>query len=50
VGEVADLVLRPPVEGYGLLDFGAIDRIIRDSVAYAKRPLTQWSGAREPSD
>ena len=46
VGEISDLVLRPPVAGYGLLDFGAIDRIIHDTVAYAKRPLAQWREGR----
>lgn len=50
VDEVADLVLRPPVQRYGLLDFAAIDSIIEDSLAYYEEHLQAWWSERERLD
>lgn len=41
-----DLLLRPPVSGYGLLEFDAMDRIIADSAAYSRRRLSEWLESR----
>ena len=41
-----DLVLRPPVSGYGLLEFDAMDRIIADSAEYSRERLAEWLEAR----
>lgn len=42
VDEVADVVLRPPVSGHGLLEFPAIDRIIADAIEYSRGELSAW--------
>lgn len=47
VDEIADLVLRPPVQSYGLLDFAAIDSIIEDAVPYCEEQLSAWWAERE---
>lgn len=47
VDEVADIVLRPPVSGHGLLDFAAIDRIIEDSIEYSRTELSAWLERRD---
>lgn len=46
VDEIADLVLRPPVQSYGLLDFAAIDSIIEDAVPYCEEQLSAWWAER----
>jgi len=45
-----DLVLRPPVSGYGLLEFEAMDRIIADSAEYSRERLTEWLANRDQDD
>lgn len=42
----ADLVLRPPVREYGLLEFNAMDRIIADAEPYSRQALTDWHAER----
>jgi predicted acylesterase/phospholipase RssA/CRP-like cAMP-binding protein len=37
--EQVDLAFCPPVEQFGLLDFGAIDRVVESGYRYAKRTL-----------
>lgn len=46
VDEVADLVLRPPVQHYGLLEFAAIDSIIEDAVPHCEEYLQAWWSER----
>lgn len=50
VDEIADLVLRPPVQSYGLLDFAAIDSIIEDAVPYCEEHLQAWWTERKRLD
>ena len=38
----ADLVLRPPVEGFGLLDVRAFDRIVEVGYEHARERLAAW--------
>jgi predicted acylesterase/phospholipase RssA len=40
--DIAELVLRPPVSHYGMLDFPAIDAIIADSIPYTREVLRGW--------
>ncbi len=40
--KAADLFLRPPVSGLGLLDFAAIDRIVAIGYEYSKEKVRQW--------
>ena len=47
VDDTVDLVLRPPVAEFGLLDFGQIDGIIAAAVPYARERLTAWIAERE---
>lgn len=39
----ADYVMHPPVEGYGLLEFGALDELIESGYAYANTMLERWA-------
>ncbi|HRQ88179.1 MAG TPA: patatin-like phospholipase family protein [Bacteroidia bacterium] len=40
----ADLYLHPPIEGYGMLEFDAIDRIVADGYGYAMRRIEELGG------
>ena len=42
-----DLVLRPPVHSFGLLEFTACDRIIEVSYAYSRQRLEEWWAERQ---
>lgn len=42
VDEVADIVLRPPVGSFGLLEFSAVDAIVETSYAYSMEHLEGW--------
>jgi NTE family protein/lysophospholipid hydrolase len=50
VDEVADLVLRPPVSGFGLLEFEALDAMAEEAYTYTMERLSEWKGpiARPP--
>jgi predicted acylesterase/phospholipase RssA/CRP-like cAMP-binding protein len=41
-----DLVLRPPVGEYGLLEFDALDRILATAEAYSRPALAEWLATR----
>lgn len=43
-----DLVLRPPVGSFGLLEFGAIDRIIELAQEYSREELQVWRARNGP--
>lgn len=35
--------MHPPVEGYGLLEFGALDELVESGYAYASTMLERWA-------
>lgn len=41
-GKRADLLLRPPVRGYGMTEVKAFDQMVEDSYQYAFTELKQW--------
>jgi len=41
-GQLADLLLRPPVRQFGLTDMKAFDKIVDTGYAYAKAELQKW--------
>lgn len=47
VDDAVDLVLRPPVSNYGLLEFDAVDRIIEDAATYSREQLQEWLESRD---
>ncbi len=44
----ADYLLHPPVEGFGLLEFGALDRLIESGYAYTMETLDRWADEDRP--
>lgn len=46
IEQVADLVLRPPVSRFGMLEFGAIDSIVDSAVPYTRERLAEWLESR----
>ncbi|MEM7417578.1 MAG: patatin-like phospholipase family protein [Gemmatimonadota bacterium] len=47
VEETVDLLLRPPVTAFGLLDFPALDRIIDVAAEHARVELAEWWATAE---
>jgi predicted acylesterase/phospholipase RssA len=45
--QTVDLVLRPPVHSFGLLEFTECDRIIDVSYAYSRQRLEEWWAGRQ---
>ena len=41
-GQRADLLLRPPVRGYGMTEVKAFDQMVEESYRYALRELKRW--------
>ena len=41
-GKRADLLLRPPVRGYGMTEVKAFDQMVEESYQYAFAELKQW--------
>jgi len=48
-GEGSDFHLNPPVQGFGMLEFDAIDAIVEAGYRYARERIEEWKGiARRP--
>jgi predicted acylesterase/phospholipase RssA len=43
----ADFTLRPPIEGFGLMDFHGLDRLVEVGYQHAREEVAKWvaSGA-----
>jgi predicted acylesterase/phospholipase RssA len=43
----ADFTLRPPIDGFGLMDFDALEPLVEVGYAYAREEVAKWveSGA-----
>jgi len=46
-GQLADLLLRPPVRQFGLTDVKAFDKIVEAGYQYARTELKKWQSATE---
>ena len=44
----ADYIMHPPIEGYGLLEFGAVDPLVESGYAYAMEMLERWHDEGRP--
>ena len=42
LGQRADLLLTPPVRQFGMMDLGAMDKIVAAGYAYAKTEVAAW--------
>jgi hypothetical protein len=40
--------LHPPVEGYGLLEFGAVDPLVEAGYAHTMQSLARWQDEGRP--
>jgi NTE family protein len=48
--DLADLVLRPPIHGYGTMDFRAFDRIVEAGLRDASVRLAEWLASDDAPD
>jgi NTE family protein len=47
--EQADLLLNPPVAGYGLMDVSSFDRLVEVGYQHARERIAEWGRPDRPA-
>src|SRR6202008_4808743 len=45
--DTADFTLRPPIEGFGLMDFEGLDQLVQVGYGYARDEIAKWVAGGE---